>query len=199
MVYAYIRVSTDKQTVKNQRFEIIQFCKSSKITIDHWLEETVSGTHELNKRKLGALIKKMHAGDILICAELSRLGRSLFMILDILSDCMKRHIELWTVKENYRLGNDIPSQVLAFAFGLSAEIERQLISQRTREALARLKSEGKTLGHPRGVSNPRAKRLDGKWDTIQTLKTQGFTMTQIAQKLHVSRTTLWRYLREFDE
>ncbi len=196
MVYAYIRISTDKQTVENQRFEIIQFCKNNKITLDHWIDETVSGTHELNQRKLGSLLKKMHAGDILICTELSRLGRSLFMILDVLSDCMKRRIELWTVKENYRLGKDIPSQVLAFAFGLSAEIERQLISQRTREALTRLKSEGKTLGHPAGVSNARRKRLDGMDDKIIKLKNQGLKTSEIARKLHVSRTTLWRYLNQ---
>ena len=132
MVYGYIRVSTDKQTVENQRFEINNFCERNNIQIDQWFEETISGTKEPEKRALGKLLRKLKKDDILICSELSRLGRSLFMIMDVLSACMKKEIRLWTIKDNYRLGNDISSKVLAFAFGLSAEIERNLISQRTK-------------------------------------------------------------------
>ncbi|NCA80520.1 MAG: invertase, partial [Sphingobacteriia bacterium] len=139
MIYGYIRVSTDKQTVENQRFEINKFCKRQDIQIDEWIEETISGTKEVEKRRLGKLLKRLQKDDILICSELSRLGRSLFMIMDVLSACMKKEIQLWTIKDNYRLGSDISSKVLAFAFGLSAEIERNLISQRTKEALARAK------------------------------------------------------------
>ena len=123
MVYGYIRVSTDKQTVENQRFEINNFCERNNIQIDQWFEETISGTKEPEKRALGKLLRKLKKDDILICSELSRLGRSLFMIMDVLSACMKKEIQLWTIKDNYRLGNDISSKVLAFAFGLSAEIE----------------------------------------------------------------------------
>ena len=132
MVYGYIRVSTDKQTVENQRFEINNFCERNNIQIDQWFEETISGTKEPEKRALGKLLRKLKKDDILICSELSRLGRSLFMIMDVLSACMKKEIQLWTIKDNYRLGNDISSKVLAFALGLSAEIERNLISQRTK-------------------------------------------------------------------
>jgi DNA invertase Pin-like site-specific DNA recombinase len=142
MIYGYIRVSTDKQTVENQRFEINNFCNRKQIAVQQWIEETISGTKEVEKRALGRLLKKLNKGDVLICSELSRLGRSLFMIMDVLSECMKKEIQLWTIKDNYRLGTDISSKVLAFAFGLSAEIERNLISQRTKEALARAKSEG---------------------------------------------------------
>ena len=153
MVYGYIRVSTDKQTVENQRFEINNFCERNNIKIDQWFEETISGTKEPEKRALGKLLRKLKKDDILICSELSRLGRSLFMIMDVLSACMKKEIQLWTIKDNYRLGNDISSKVLAFAFGLSAEIERNLISQRTKEALARAKAEGKVLGRPVGAKS----------------------------------------------
>lgn len=153
MVYGYIRVSSDKQTVENQRFEINNFCERENLTIDGWIEETISGTKAYNKRQLGVLLKRMQKDDLIICAELSRLGRNLFMIMEILNICMTKQAKVWTIKDNYRLGNDIQSKVLAFAFGLSAEIERNLISQRTKEALARLKSEGKTIGRGKGKRN----------------------------------------------
>lgn len=139
MVYGYIRVSTDKQTVENQRFEINRFCEHHTMVVDRWIEETISGNKDVDKRKLGIILGSMQKDDILICAELSRLGRNLLMIMAILNQCMKQEVQVWTIKDNYRLGSDINSKVLAFAFGLSAEIERNLISQRTKEALARKK------------------------------------------------------------
>lgn len=145
MIYGYIRVSSDKQTVENQRFEINNFCKQNNLSIDGWIEETISGTKAYNKRELGKLLKRVNKDDLIMCAELSRLGRNLFMIMEILNICMTKECRVWTIKDNYRLGDDIQSKVLAFAFGLSAEIERNLISQRTKEALARKKAEGVTL------------------------------------------------------
>jgi DNA invertase Pin-like site-specific DNA recombinase len=142
MIYGYIRVSSDKQTVENQRFEIKNFCDNQNIKIDGWIEETISGTKAYNKRELGKLLNKVQKDDLIICAELSRLGRNLFMIMEILNICMSKECRVWTIKDNYKLGEDIQSKVLAFAFGLSAEIERNLISQRTKEALARKKIEG---------------------------------------------------------
>ena len=106
MIYGYIRVSTDKQTVENQRFEISCFCDKQNINIDSWIEETISGSKEPEKRKLGKLLARMTKGDILICAELSRLGRNLLMIMGILNQCMKREVQVWTIKDNYRLGAD---------------------------------------------------------------------------------------------
>jgi DNA invertase Pin-like site-specific DNA recombinase len=193
MIYGYIRVSTDKQTVKNQRFEINKFCKRQDIQIDEWIEETISGTKEVEKRRLGKLLKRLQKNDILICSELSRLGRSLFMIMDVLSACMKKEIQLWTIKDNYRLGSDISSKVLAFAFGLSAEIERNLISQRTKEALARAKAEGKHIGRIRGSKNKRNK-LTGKEDKIQQLFNKGYSKTKVAKTLKVHRVTLYRFM-----
>jgi DNA invertase Pin-like site-specific DNA recombinase len=137
MNYGYIRVSSDKQTVENQRFEIQRFCKQEGLSVDGWIEETVSGTKNYDKRELGTLLDKVQKDDLIICSELSRLGRSLFMIMEILNHCMDKECRVWTIKDSYRLGDDIQSKVLAFAFGLSAEIERNLISQRTKEALAR--------------------------------------------------------------
>jgi DNA invertase Pin-like site-specific DNA recombinase len=157
MIYGYIRVSTDKQTVENQRFEINNFCQREKLSINGWIEETISGTKAYNKRELGHLLKIVTKDDLIICAELSRLGRNLFMIMDILNICMTKECRVWTIKDNYRLGDDIQSKVLAFAFGLSAEIERTMISQRTKEALARKKNEGIILGRPKGSANIKKK------------------------------------------
>lgn len=154
MTYGYIRVSSDKQTVENQRFEINNFCERQKMKIDGWIEETISGTKNYNKRELGKLLKRVQKDDLIICAELSRLGRNLFMIMEILNICMTKECRVWTIKDNYRLGEDIQSKVLAFAFGLSAEIERNLISQRTKEALARKRAEGVVLGLPKDARPP---------------------------------------------
>ena len=194
MNYGYIRVSTDKQTVENQRFEIEQFCRREGIAIDSWIDETISGTREPENRKLGIVLKKMKPGDILICAELSRLGRSLLMIMAILNQCMKNDVRVWTIKDNYRLGTDISSKVLAFAFGLSAEIERNLISQRTKEALARKRAEGVVLGRPKGRKSNHVK-LSGKEAAIKTLLESGCSKSQIARLLKVHRVTLIRFLK----
>lgn len=165
MIYGYIRVSSDKQTVENQRFEIIHFAETNNLSIDGWIEETISGTMQYDKRELGKLLEKVCKGDMILCSELSRLGRSLFMIMEILNQCMQRECIVWTVKDGYRLGEDIQSKVLAFAFGLSAEIERNLISQRTKEALARKKAEGVVLGRPKGRKSSHVK-LTGKETVI---------------------------------
>lgn len=170
MIYGYIRVSSDKQTVENLRFEINKFCERNKLAIDGWIEETISGTKAYNKRELGKLLKRVQKEDLIICSELSRLGRNLFMIMEILNICMSKECRGWTIKDNYRLGDDIQSKVLAFAFGLSAEIERNLISQRTKEALARKKAEGVVLGRPQGrKSAPEKYKLHGKATLIKEL------------------------------
>ncbi len=195
MNYGYIRVSSDKQTVENQRFEINNFCKSQNIVIDGWIEETISGTKSYDKRELGKLLKKVQKGDLIICAELSRLGRNLFMIMEILNICMTKECRVWTIKDNYRLGDDIQSKVLAFAFGLSAEIERNLISQRTKEALARKRSEGVVLGRPKGRKSTHTK-LSGKEVTIQELLYQGVAKAKIARIFKVDRDTLSKFIKD---
>lgn len=195
MVYGYIRVSSDKQTVENQRFEINKFCKRERLTIDGWIEETISGTKSYDKRALGCLLKSIKKDDLIICAELSRLGRNLFMIMEILNICMVKGVKVWTIKDNYRLGDDIQSKVLAFAFGLSAEIERNLISQRTREALARLKSEGKQIGRGKGKRNNKLNSVCvAKHGYIIKKLNEGFSIPAIAIKIKVARGTLYRYL-----
>ena len=198
MIYGYIRVSSDKQTVENQRFEINKFCERNKLVIDGWIEETISGTKAYNKRELGKLLKRVQKDDLIICAELSRLGRNLFMIMEILNICMTKECRVWTIKDNYRLGDDIQSKVLAFAFGLSAEIERNLISQRTKEALARKKAEGVILGRPKGrKSAPEKYKLHGKETLIRELLKANVSKRKIAKLGKVDRNTLDRYIKHF--
>lgn len=198
MVYGYIRVSSDKQTVENQRFEVTNFCERNNLTIDGWIEETISGTKSYSKRALGTLLRRVNKDDLIICTELSRLGRNLFMIMEILNICMTKECRVWTIKDNYRLGEDIQSKVLAFAFGLSAEIERNLISQRTKEALARKKAEGVILGRPKGrKTSHEARKLYGKETLIKELLKNKTSKRKIAKICRVDRNTLDRYIKDW--
>lgn len=195
MIYGYLRVSTDKQSLENQKFEINRYCNKENISVDRWVTETISGTKNFEERKLGKMIKKLNKDDVLVCSEISRLGRNLFQIMMILNICMQKGIQVWTIKDNYRLGMDIQSKVLAFAFGLLAEIERDLISQRTKEALARLKAEGKKLGREKGSLN-RKHKLDGKQEEIKRMLSQKISQNKIAKLFGVSRLTMNKYVRQ---
>ena len=197
MIYGYIRVSTDKKTVENQRYEINNFCEKQEILINKWIEETISGSKKVDDRKLGKLLKRMKQGDILICSELSRLGRNLLMIMGVLNECMNRDIQVWTIKDNYRLGSDINSKVLAFAFGLSAEIERNLISQRTKEALARKRAEGVILGRPKGSKSSKTK-LTGQEKKIQELLDKKVSYSAIGRILGVHRLTVSSFVKRME-
>jgi len=180
MIYGYIRVSSDKQTVENQRFEINNFCTKESMTIDGWIEETISGTKNYNKRQLGKLLNRVQKDDLIICAELSRLGRNLFMIMEILNICMTKECRVWTIKDNYRLGEDIQSKV------------------RTKEALARKKAEGVVLGRPVGKKTDETKyKLYHKKTLIEELLKAGVSQRKIAGICKVDRNTLGRYIHTF--
>ncbi|MDR0659733.1 MAG: master DNA invertase Mpi family serine-type recombinase [Prevotellaceae bacterium] len=193
MIYGYIRVSSDKQTTENQHFEISNHSKLKQRPIDEWIEETISATKKLSDRKFGQLLNKMQKGDILIVTELSRLGRNLMQIMSILHTCMEKDIMVFTIKESYELGNNINSKVLAFAFGLSAEIERNLISQRTKEALARKRAEGVILGRPKGSKSKNVK-LTGKEKEIKELLDKKISKSAIGRILGVHRLTVSSFL-----
>ena len=138
-------------------------------------------------------LEKMIKGDLLVVSEISRLGRNLMQVMSILHLCMEKDIQVLTVKEQYELGNNINSKVLAFAFGLSAEIERNLISQRTKEALARKKAEGVILGRPVG-SAARPFKLEGKLEEIQALQAKKVSISAIARIMGVHRLTVSSFL-----
>ena len=189
----YIRVSSNKQTLEHQRFEIENFARREGIKIDEWIEEKISSRKALDKRKLGELLNNLQEDDILITCEISRLGRSLLEVMKILETCLNKNCQVWTLKENYRLGNDIQSKVLAFAFGLAAEIERQLISERTKSSLANIKANGKKLGRPFNAETKKLK-LTKNQKQIQKLLAQGISKSKIAKIFGVERATLRKYL-----
>jgi DNA invertase Pin-like site-specific DNA recombinase len=194
MVYGYVRVSTDRQTVENQRFEIEGFCSKNNIAIGQWIEETISGTQLPEKRLLGSLLAAAKTGDLIVCSELSRLGRSMFMIMSILNSLLLNGVKILTIKDNYRLDDDIQAKILAFAFGLTAEVERNLVSRRTKEALARKKSEGFTLGRPKGAK-PAMQKLSEHEAEIETLLVEKVTKGDIARRFGVCRKTLYSFLK----
>ena len=193
-VIGYIRVSSSKQTVAHQHFEIQKFATLNQLNVDQWIEETISSRKALNTRKLGHLLKNLHSGDILITTEISRLGRSLLEVMHILETCLNKSCQVWTIKENYRLGNDIQSKVMAFAFGISAEIERQLISERTKAALESVKNSGKKLGRPFSAQSKKLK-LTKNTRKIQKLLNAGVSQNKISQIMGVQNATLRRFLK----
>lgn len=194
MIYGYIRVSTDKQDCANQKLGIEAKAAELGIRIDKYIEDSgISGTKEPEERALGGMLRRLRPGDVIICSELSRLGRKMFMIMRILEHCMKIGARLYTVKDGYELGDNIQSKVLAFAFGLSAEIERNLISQRTKEALSALQMRGVKLGRPCGQRNP-THILDGYENLVLDMYAAGVPKREIARKIRVSPPTITRFL-----
>ena len=194
MIAAYIRVSTDKQNLANQKEEIQRFAREQGMEIDVWVKETISGKTPSGKRKLGWLMRKVRKGDTLIVSEISRLSRSLTEIMEIMGKCLEKNIRLYTVKERYSFDDSINSKVLCFAFGLVAEIERNLISMRTKEALAVKRSEGVILGRRKG-SSPKIKYLQSQSETIEHCLAEGRKVRDLCRELGVSRNTWYRYLK----
>ena len=194
MIYGYCRCSTDKQTVENQKFEISRFAEQNGLSVETWITETVSSTKPLEQRKLCSLLKKLTEGDTLIVTEISRLGRSLMEIMGILQRCLDRNCMVFAIKENYRLGNNLESKVLAFAFGISAEIERKLISDRTKMSLNKLKSDGVKLGRPLGAKSKTLKLSKNRRKIFQLLN-QGVPKAQIARMMDVDKMTLHRFIK----
>ena len=192
MTIAYLRVSTGKQNPENQREEIKRFAEEKNITIDQWVIETASGKLAPQKRKLGRILGRMKKGDTLIVSEISRLSRSLTEIMTIMGQCLEKEISIYTTKERYTFDNSINSKVLCFAFGLVAEIERNLISMRTKEALAVKKAEGVRLGRRPG-SNVKIKFIEQNEARIARMLDSGMSIPQMCRKVGISRHTWYKY------
>ena len=195
MDYGYLRVSTGKQSLENQRFEILQYVNPRRITIDSWIEEVESGGKKASERKLGDLLKQLKKGDRVFISELSRLGRSILSVMSTLNELMEKGCKLYSIKEGFELGENISSKVLAFAFGLSAEIERQLISQRTKEALARKKAEGMKLGRKKGFIL-KNKKLTPFESEIENLYSHGVSARAISRLYKVHHSTVLAFIKE---
>ena len=205
MIYGYLRVSSDEQDVNSQKQGVEGFAKEKGWAIDEYItDEGVSGGKDPSKRNLGPLLQKLHKGDIVICSEISRLGRDLYMVMDILHFCMQQECVIYTVKDRFTLGDDIQSKVLAFAFGLAAEIERQMIRQRTKEGLKLRMKMGSLVGRPyidreageRSQTDAR-KKLEGNKEQVITQFRWGVPFRRLAANFGVDRNTLYRYLIEW--
>lgn len=194
-VIGYIRVSSNKQTVEHQRFEIENFAKKEQIKINKWVEETISSRRPLTKRKIAEVMNEAQDKDIIISCEISRFGRSISEVLHILEVFLNKGCQVWTIKENYKLGNNMQSKIVACIFGLAAEIERNLISERTKSSLANIRASGKKLGRPMKSENKKLK-LSKNQEKIKLLLNKGFSKSQIARMMGVQRTTLRRFIKK---
>lgn len=197
MNYAYLRVSSDKQTAEHQRSMI----KKRGYSIDKWLvDEAVSGTIEWKSRSISKPIKSGQRGDYIIVAELSRLGRSLRQILEIVEICRKKGIIIVCIREGVELSDDNPiTKLLISIMGSLAELERNLISQRTKDALAHKREMGVVLGRPKGTSGRKYCKLKGKEEIIRELRKLNNSYTEIARSLKVHRNTLQQYIKLYME
>ena len=199
MIYGYLRVSSDEQDVNSQKQGVVKFAEVHGWTIDEYItDEGVSGGKDPDKRNLGALLKKLQKDDIVIASEISRLGRDLYMVMDILHFCMKTGCKIYTVKDNFALDDNVQSKVLAFAFGLAAEIERQMIRQRTKEGLRLRMKLGILLGRPVG------KRTDENVMCPEDVKAKiieqyewGVPGRRLASNFNIDRNTLARWLHRW--
>lgn len=194
MIYGYLRVSSDEQDVNSQKLGVEQFAKDRNWNIDKYItDEGVSGGKDPDKRNLGPLLQLLNKDDVIICSEISRLGRDLYMVMDILHYCMEKDCIIYTVKDKFVLGDDIQSKVLAFAFGLSAEIERQMIRQRTKEGLRLRMKLGVLVGRPIGRLSENVK-LDAVKDKVIEQYNWGVPLRRLAENFNVDRNTISRTL-----
>lgn len=194
MIYAYLRVSTANQDEENQRVGVDNKAASLGYHIDKYVIDHVSGTTEAKDRNLGYLLNHIQQGDVLIISELSRLGRRLFMLFRILEQLTGKGVQVYSVKEGYFMDGSLQSKVLAFAFGLAAEIERDMISQRTKEALALRKQRGQHLGRPFGAIT-RKHKLDPYRERILKWYEQQKPWAVMARRCRCEVKTVKRYLK----
>lgn len=195
MIYGYLRVSSDEQDVNSQKQGVDKFAADKGWTIDEYItDEGVSGGKDPDKRNLGPLLKLIKKDDVIISSEISRLGRDLYMVMDILHFCMERGAMIYTVKDKFILGDDIQSKVLAFAFGLSAEIERQMIRQRTREGLRLRMKMGVLVGRPLSDTLTVNENFEKQKDMILEQYKWGVPLHRIASNFGTTKNTIDRML-----
>jgi DNA invertase Pin-like site-specific DNA recombinase len=192
---AYLRVSKDTQDTNNQRLAILEFARVERLEVQEFVELCVSTRQSAQARQVDVLLARLAPGDTLIVSELSRLGRSVGEIITLVDSLVQRQIRVFALKEGLRLtgAHDLQTTVMVTLFGLFAEIERTLLSLRTKEALAAAKAAGKRLGRPRGVLGK--SKLDGKAGEIQALLALRVSKASIAKITGVDRATLYHFIR----
>ncbi len=198
MIYAYIRVSTDKQTVENQRYVIEEYCRNYDIGVDEWVREVVSGKKSSDDKKLGKLLKKLKKRDTLISVNFTRVGRNVFNIMANLYELQQKNVRVILLDEKYELLNTMDSAIQAVIYSLNAHMTGVKISEATRQGLARRKAEGMILGRPVGSKNYTYK-LTGKDHIIDKMLAEKKSKSAIARKLKVHRCTLITWLKKREE
>ena len=193
---AYVRVSTDSQDYQNQKFEILNYCDKSGLKVDKWLEVEMSSRRTAKERRIDELINCLNSNDRLLVSELSRLGRSTGEVIQLIKNLSDQKVEFIAVKQGFRINSqnnkDMTSKVMVTIFSLLAELERDLISERTKMGLARAKASGKKLGRPKGIGKS---KLDGKEEVIKGFLDKGVTIANIAKILEVSWGTMDNFIK----
>lgn len=193
-VYAYLRVSTDRQDVEHQRYGLLEYANRHGLGTLHFIDDIVSGRLAWRDRAVGRLLTETaQAGDVVVFAEISRMARSTLQVLEMLEHCMARRVTVHIAKQQMVLNGSMQSRIAATVLGLAAEIEREFLSLRTTEALAKRRAAGQPLGRPKGSQAPRVK-LDAKADEIQRYLTLGLSKRAIAKLVYCSPTTLYDWL-----
>ncbi len=194
-VIGYVRVSTDAQHTENQRLAVLEWANREQVQVDDWIEVRVSSRKSSTARKIDELMERVEPGDLIVVAELSRLGRSVGQIAILVAELVDRGIRLVCIKENISIDGDqdIQSKVMVTMFSLFAEIERDLISERTKEGLARARATGKLLGRPKG---PGKSKLDGFEAEIRAKLKMGVPRKRIAADHETTTGNLRHWLRQ---
>ena len=194
-ICGYIRISTIAQNIDNQKLAILDYANKKSITINSWVESKSSSKKSAKIRYIDKLLLSLNRDDTLIVAELSRLGRSVREIIILLDELLKKKITVICIKENLEIKtkHNIQSKIMITMISLFAEIERDLISERTKEGLARAKAEGKLLGRPKGKLGK--SRLDGKEKEIQNYINKGVNISNIARIFEISNPALKNFIK----
>ncbi len=190
---AYLRVSTQDQDLEKNKSDLLMLAHKCDLGKVAFVEEAVSGKVSWKKRRISEVINILNKGDNLIISELSRLGRSMLEVMEILSVCNQKGVNIYAVKGNWQLNNSIQSKIVAMAYALASEIERDLISQRTKEALRVKKENGVKLGRPRGKGKS---KLDQYKPEIEALLANGATKRFVAKRYRVSEANLYGWLKK---
>lgn len=190
---AYLRVSTIDQDLEKNKADILKLANSLQLGHVHFEEEKLSGKISWRKRKIAQILEEAQAGDSIIVSELFRLGRSMLECMEILSIAAQKGVNVYAVKGNWRLDSSIQSKIIAMAFAMAAEIERDLISKRTKEALVAKKANGVRLGRPKGVGKS---KLDQYRPEIEALMANGSTQAFIAKRYNTTEANLHHWLRQ---
>jgi len=191
--FAYLRVSTDQQDAQNQKFGILDYCNKNNLSPVKFVEDTASGKIAWQDRIIGQIMTKATKGDLIVVSEISRLGRSTLQVLEILEIAAKKEVSVHIAKNHMIMDGSMQSTITATILGLAAQIEREFISSRTKEALAKHKADGFKLGRPKGQAQ--LLKLDSFHDEITGYLKKGINKRAISKLIECSPSTLYSWLK----